>query len=44
MPVRERIARMKYVPEDEKAARYDTIKAEIGNDFEALTEGRGSNE
>lgn len=44
MPVRERIARMKYVPEDEKAAHYDAIKTEIGNDFEALTEGRGSNE
>jgi len=39
MPVRERIGRLKYVPEDEVQAAYDRIVAEMDQQIGDLTEG-----
>ena len=39
MPVREKIGRLKYVPEDEVQAQYDLILSELDHQIRALTEG-----
>jgi len=39
MPVREKIGRLKYVPEEEMQAHYDLIMKELGDQIRALTEG-----
>lgn len=44
MPIRERIARMKYEPEDKKDETYKTLGHDLAADFEALTEGRQDHE
>jgi len=44
MSVREAIARMKYVPENQKDARFAEIKAELNDEYEKLTEGLMENE
>jgi V/A-type H+-transporting ATPase subunit A len=40
MPIRGKIARMKYVPEDEKDKTYKQIQMEMNDAFEELSEGR----
>ena len=39
MPVREKIGRLKYVPEDDVQAQYDLILSELDHQIRALTEG-----
>ncbi len=39
MPVREKIGRLKYVPEDEVQAQYDAIMKDLNDQIRALTEG-----
>ncbi len=39
LPVREKIGRLKYVPEDEVQAQYDTIIKELNEQIRDLTEG-----
>jgi len=39
LPIREKIGRLKYVPEDEVQAQYDNILLELNNQIRALTEG-----
>ena len=39
LPVREKIGRLKYVPEDEVQAQYDVILLELNNQIRTLTEG-----
>ncbi len=39
MPVREKIGRLKYVPEEEVQAQYDLILSELDHQIRALTEG-----
>ena len=39
MPVREKIGRLKYVPEEEVQAQYDLILSELDQQIRALTEG-----
>ncbi len=39
LPVREKIGRLKYVPEDEVQAQYDAILLELNNQIRTLTEG-----
>lgn len=43
LPVRERIGRLKYVPEDEAQAEYDAILADMNAQIGALTEGGEQN-
>lgn len=44
MDIREKIARMKYVPEDQKEERFPAIAAEMEAEFLALMEGSGDDE
>ena len=44
MPIREKIARMKYVPENEKDEKYERIRTEMNDAFEALSEGQKADE
>ena len=39
MPVREKIGRLKYVPEEDVQAQYDLILSELDRQIRALTEG-----
>ena len=39
LPVREKIGRLKYVPEDEVQAQYDTLMKDMSDQIRALTEG-----
>ena len=39
LPVREKIGRLKYVPEEEVQAQYDTIMKDMNDQIRALTEG-----
>jgi V/A-type H+-transporting ATPase subunit A len=39
LPVREKIGRLKYVPEDDVQAQYDVIMKELNDQIRALTEG-----
>ena len=39
LPVREKIGRMKYVPEDEVQAQFDAVMKELDSEIRALTEG-----
>jgi len=39
MPVREKIGRLKYVPEEDVQAQYDLILSELDHQIRALTEG-----
>jgi V/A-type H+-transporting ATPase subunit A len=39
LPVREKIGRLKYVPEDDVQAQYDVIVKELNDQIRALTEG-----
>jgi V/A-type H+-transporting ATPase subunit A len=44
MPIREKIARMKYVPENEKDEKYERIRTDMNDAFEALSEGQKADE
>lgn len=44
MDIREKIARMKYVPEDQKKERFPQITADMEAEFLSLMEGSGDNE
>jgi V/A-type H+-transporting ATPase subunit A len=39
MPVREKIGRLKYVPEEDVQAQYDAIMQDLNDQIRALTEG-----
>jgi V/A-type H+-transporting ATPase subunit A len=39
LPVREKIGRLKYVPEEEVQAQYDTLMQDLNDQIRALTEG-----
>ena len=44
MPIREKIARMKYVPENKKEKEYEDIRVALNDAFEALSEGQETDE